>query len=90
MITSPVQQGIDVDVESRIHRIFRDGLELHVDVDTDVIADGILDSLAFVRLLVSLEEEFGLEVNLAELDLEDFSSVSSIARLVGANGQPAT
>jgi acyl carrier protein len=45
----------------------------------------MLDSLAFVQLLVSLEEEFGLEVNLAEMDLDDFSSVSSVARLVAAS-----
>lgn len=73
-------------VEAKIHRIFRESLELDVDVDTDVIADGLLDSLAFVQLLVSLEEEFGLEVNLAEMDLDDFSTVSSIARLVAASG----
>jgi len=76
-------------VESRVHRIFRDGLELDVEVDTDVIAGGLLDSLAFVQLLVSLEEEFGLEVNLAEMELEDFSTVTSIARLVSASGQGA-
>ncbi len=76
-------------VESRVHRIFRDSLELDVEVDTDVIAAGLLDSLAFVQLLVSLEEEFGLEVNLAEMELEDFSTVSSIARLVAAGGNAA-
>jgi len=76
-------------VESRVHRIFRDGLELDVEVDTDVIAGGLLDSLAFVQLLVSLEEEFGLEVNLAEMELEDFSTVTSIARLVSASGHGA-
>jgi len=83
MITGLVQQGADI--ESRVHRIFRDGLELQVDVDTDVIAGGMLDSMAFVRLLVSLEEEFGLEVDLADMDLDDFSSVSSVARLVAAS-----
>jgi acyl carrier protein len=83
MITALAQR--EADVEARVHRIFRDGLELHVDVGTDVMASGMLDSLAFVRLLVSLEEEFGLEVNLAEMDLEDFSSVSSVARLVAAS-----
>jgi len=82
MITALPQQ--DGDVESRVHRIFRDDLELQVDVGTDVIASGMLDSLAFVRLLVSLEEEFGLEVNVAAMDLENFSSVSSVARLVAA------
>ena len=83
MITALAQR--EADVEARVHRIFRDGLELQVDVGTDVMASGMLDSLAFVRLLVSLEEEFGLEVNLAEMDLEDFSSVSSVARLVAAS-----
>jgi acyl carrier protein len=87
MTTALAQQGADI--ESRVHRIFRDGLELQVDVDTDVIAGGMLDSLAFVRLLVSLEEVFGLEVNLAEMDLDDFSSVSSVARLVAANSRSA-
>ena len=87
MITALAQR--EADVEARVHRIFRDGLELQVDVGTDVMASGMLDSLAFVRLLVSLEEEFGLEVNLAEMDLEDFSSVSSVARLVGASSGSA-
>lgn len=86
MITGLAQR--EAEVESRVHRIFRDGLELQVDVGTDVIATGMLDSLAFVRLLVSLEEEFGLEVNLAEMDLDDFNSVSSVARLVASYSRP--
>jgi D-alanine--poly(phosphoribitol) ligase subunit 2 len=88
MITALPHQ--DTDVESRVHQIFRDGLELQVDLGTDVIASGMLDSLAFVRLLVALEEEFGLEVDLAAMDLEDFSSVSSVARLVTASSRSAT
>lgn len=81
--------GLHEGVESRVHRIFRDGLELDVEVDTDVIGAGLLDSLAFVQLLVSLEEEFGLVVDLAEMELEDFSSVARIARLVAASGDAA-
>jgi len=75
-------------VESTVHRIFRDGLELDVEVDTDVIAGGMLDSLAFVQLLLALEEEFGVKIDLSELELEDFSSVARVARLVaeGAGG----
>ena len=88
MIVGAVQ--LHEGVESRVHRIFRDGLELDVEVDTDVIAGGLLDSLGFVQLLVSLENEFGLEVSLAEMELEDFSSVSRIARLVTAAGHTVT
>jgi acyl carrier protein len=87
MITQSPQQ-LD-GVESKVQRIFRDSLELDVEVDTDVIAGGMLDSLAFVQLLVSLENEFGVKMNLADLDLDDFSTVANIARLVSANGNGA-
>jgi D-alanine--poly(phosphoribitol) ligase subunit 2 len=73
-------------IESKVHRIFREGLELDVDVDTDVIEEGLLDSLAFVQLLLALEEEFGIKVDLADLELDQFSTVSNIARLVSTNG----
>jgi D-alanine--poly(phosphoribitol) ligase subunit 2 len=87
MITQSPQQ-LD-GVESKVQRIFRDSLELDVEVDTDVIAGGMLDSLAFVQLLVSLENEFGVKMYLADLDLDDFSTVANIARLVSANGNGA-
>ena len=76
-------------VESAVHRIFRDRLELDVDVDTDVIADGMLDSLGFVQLLLALEETFGVKVDLSVLELDDFSSVARVARLVEASAEGA-
>lgn len=80
-LTPPHHAGL----EASVHRIFRDSLELDVDVDTDVIAGGMLDSLAFVQLLLALEEEFGVKVDLSDLELDDFSSVASVARLVTAS-----
>jgi acyl carrier protein len=72
-------------LESTIHRIFVDQLELDVDVDTDVLTSGILDSVAFVQLLMELEQEFGLRVDVTELQLDDFTSVARIARFVSAS-----
>lgn len=91
MITSPEQHRTPQreGVEASVHRIFRDSLELDVDVDTDVIAEGMLDSLAFVQLLLALEEEFGVKVDLADLELDDFNSVASVARLVADNAKGA-
>lgn len=76
----------DRDTQSKVHRIFVDRLEVDVDVDTDVIESGILDSLAFVQLLIELEQEFGVKIDVATLELDDFSSVSRIARFVATNG----
>ncbi|MGE0160272.1 MAG: acyl carrier protein [Gemmatimonadales bacterium] len=70
--------------ELRVHRIFVDHLALEVDVETDVIDSGMLDSVAFVQLLVGLEQEFGVTVDVAALQLDDFRSISRIARFVSA------
>ena len=74
----------DGTVEARVRRIFLDALQLDVEVDTDVIGEGLLDSLGFVQLLVELEGAFGITVDIAELDLDDFGSVARIARYVEA------
>jgi acyl carrier protein len=50
--------------------------------DADLLETGILDSMNFVDLVVILEERYGLTLDLASIDLEEFRSVSSIARLV--------
>jgi acyl carrier protein len=71
-------------MEMRIHRIFVDQLALQVDVETDVIDNGMLDSVAFVQLLVGLEQEFGVTVDVAALQLDDFRSISRIAQFVAA------
>jgi acyl carrier protein len=74
------------DTEARVRALFLSGLELDVDADTDVIESGVLDSIAFVQLLVDLEREFGISVRMGSLDLDDFRSVRSIARHVERAG----
>ncbi len=70
---------------ARVGRIFGEQLGLEVPTpETDLIETGLLDSLALVELLLGLEEEFGVEVPLAELEIESFRSVRSIAAYVGS------
>jgi|SRR5581483_12211101 len=85
----------------RVTAIFREKMHLgDVLPDTDLFESGALDSLGFVGLLVHLEEAFGFQVPLAELELDDFRTVTQIAALVdahlagrrgaaGMNGTPA-
>jgi acyl carrier protein len=71
------------EAQERIHRIFRERVAVEVpSADTDLFASGLVDSLAFVELLVGIEEELGTRIALDELDLEDLRSISKIARLV--------
>lgn len=75
---------VDGGTELKVLQIFSEALQLEVDLDTEVIETGILDSIAFVQLLVELEAQFGVKVDVASLDLEDFASVSRIAQFVSA------
>jgi methoxymalonate biosynthesis acyl carrier protein len=61
----------------------------HIEVpssDTDLLQTGILDSLQFVELLVQLEQRFGLQIKIDDIDLDDLRTLGRIARLVTANG----
>jgi D-alanine--poly(phosphoribitol) ligase subunit 2 len=69
--------------QDRIRQLFEDvvNIEVHSD-DTDLIEEGLLDSLVFVELLVGLEDTFGIHVDIVDLDIEDFRTVRQIGRLV--------
>lgn len=70
-------------IDERIERIFRDALSIEVpSVNADIIADGLLDSLALVTLLFEIEQEFGVTVPLENLDVDALRTVEQIAALV--------
>lgn len=57
---------------------------------TDLFETGALDSMAFVELLALLEEEFGIEVSLDDIEIDTFRSIERIAAfVVSRNGRPA-
>ena len=67
-------------IQRRVEVIFAEKLNLVVpEVDTDLFATGVLDSLSFVELLMELEREWGTKIGLANLDLMNFVSIARIA-----------
>lgn len=72
-------------VHTRVRAIFRDALELDVDPQVDVIEGGVLDSMGFVKLLTELERSFGVRIQIADLDLENFRTVDRVADFVEAS-----
>lgn len=66
-----------------VFRIFERQLGIRVPaVDTDLFAAGLVDSLAFINLLLHLESEFGIAVPLERIDLDEFGTVERIAAFV--------
>lgn len=50
--------------------------------ESSFLENGILDSLGFVRLVLFLEDRFGVRINRQHLTRENFDSLGRIARYV--------
>lgn len=58
---------------------------LHIEVpgpDAELFESGLIDSLAFVELLLMVSEEFGVEADMADLDMDNFHTVRHIAAFI--------
>ena len=67
----------------RVERLMRGVLAITPDgVDQDLIESGLLDSMALVELLHAIEQEFGIELPLEDLDVDLLRSIRGIASYV--------
>ena len=75
------------ELRDRIVRLFSGSLNLDIPADdTDLFEAGVLDSLAFVELLLHLEREFGVTTTVDDLEIENFRSIARIADFVSTRG----
>ncbi len=73
------------EIVARIRRILRERVNVDVpDADTDLLDTGLLDSMTLVELLAELEKEFGIPIDIAELELDDLRTVARIGAFVAA------
>ena len=54
-----------------------------LDCDEDLISEGIIDSMAIVKLLGFVEETFLIEIEDDELLPENFETINAITNLIG-------
>ena len=70
-------------VLDRITELFAHALNVDVpSAETDLFDTGVLDSLAFVELLLHLEREFGIKIAVDDLEVDNFRSLRQIAAFV--------
>jgi len=70
-------------LKARITRVFAERLNLDVpSAEIDLFDSGALDSMAFVELLARLESEFGIDVALGDIGMDNFRSIERIAGFV--------
>lgn len=60
--------------------------EIRPDVDfeneTELIDDGIFDSMDVVSIISAIDDEFGVQIRITELDPENFNSVDNLWNLI--------
>lgn len=77
----------NMELKEKLTAIFSQHLNIEVPAsDTDLLVTGIIDSLALVELMLRLEQDFGMQIPVDELELENFRSLESIARFVAFHG----
>lgn len=70
--------------------LVRDRLGVEVpSPDTDLVAAGLLDSLALVTLIVGIEDTFGCRLPLDDFDIDRFRSVDAMAAFLAESGVTA-
>ncbi|MBI4206781.1 MAG: acyl carrier protein [Betaproteobacteria bacterium] len=73
----------DLALYDEIITIFVECLHMTVpSLEADLLASGVLDSLALVDLLFQLETRYGIRISPATLDFDDFRSIAQIAAFV--------
>ena len=67
----------------QIEYLFAKKLEITVpSYNTNLIDEGIIDSLTFVELLDQLEQNFRIRISLEDMEIDDFISIDHIAHFV--------
>ena len=55
--------------------------------DTDVLRQGIIDSLGVFQVVSFLEEQWGIRIDDAEITVENFQSIDAMAQLASSKMQ---
>ena len=52
------------------------------DLEANIIEEGLIDSTGILTLIIFLEERFGVEIDLEDINPENFARVGDIANFV--------
>ena len=63
-----------------------DDAAVRADLDMNLFAEGLLDSLAFAEMLVAIEDEFHITLSPTEYDKSQLSSVHKIEGVLKEKG----
>lgn len=81
----PNQADKTATVMEVIADLFHQHLNVDVtSVDTDLIEEGLLDSLMLVELLMHLEQNYKISITIEDLEFDNFRTIRSIESFISA------
>lgn len=73
-------------ISEKVIGILKDNIEelegINVQNNTELITSGYVDSFDIINVISVLEEAFGINISLDDVDLEQFNTVESICALI--------
>lgn len=75
-----------MEMEDRIIELLKSNVDELEDVDinkdTSLISSGFIESFDIINMITVFEEEFGVEISLNGLELENFNTVASMGVII--------
>lgn len=73
-----------MDIKEEVLAILQDltGEDLTGKMDEDIFANGLMDSMASVQMLLNLQEKFAIDVPVSEFDRNEWNTPSKIVAKV--------
>lgn len=59
--------------------------DIDFEKETDLVDEGLLDSLEIVTIIDSIEETFGIEINPDDIDPDNFQSAETMWKMIEKN-----
>ncbi|HOP41411.1 MAG TPA: acyl carrier protein [Geobacteraceae bacterium] len=69
-------------IEEQLINYFRENFVADVDSNTALIESGLIDSMGVMELVEYLERSFGVEMDMDDLTVDRFGTITSIKQLI--------
>ncbi len=69
-------------IEEQLAGYFRERIDAEVAVDTQLIENGLIDSMGIQELIAFIESAYNLEFEMDDLTVENFGTINDIRNLI--------
>ena len=77
-------------IKEKVRAFIQQSLQLYeVEDDDNIFEAGLVHSLFAMQIIIFIEKEFGVELELDQVQLENLASIDAIAKLVETSFAPA-